>query len=46
MGFSDILMMILIAGGAVWLLYRSIFRKKGNCHGSGGDGCSGSCGCH
>jgi hypothetical protein len=33
MGLSDILLMILIVGGAIYLLYRSIWKKKGHCSG-------------
>jgi hypothetical protein len=32
--------MVAIAGGAVWLLYSSLWKKKGCC-GSDGSGCSG-----
>lgn len=41
MGLSDIILMILIVGGAVWLLYRSLWKKKGCCGDSGCGGCSG-----
>jgi hypothetical protein len=40
MGATDILLMGLIIGGALYLLYRSIWKKKGHC--SGCD--SGTCG--
>lgn len=40
MGLFDIILMAVIAGGALWLLYRSLWQKKGCC---GGDGCIGSC---
>jgi hypothetical protein len=33
MGFVDIVLIVLIVGGAVYLLYRSIWKKKGYCHG-------------
>ena len=40
MGISDIVLMTLIIGGAVYLLYRSFSKKKGSC-----SGCSyGKCG--
>ena len=40
MGFADIALMVLIAAGAVYLLYRSIWKKKGYCHGcSSSDKC-------
>ncbi len=31
MGFTDIALMVLIAGGAVYILYRSFWKKKGHC---------------
>ena len=40
MGLLDITLMVAIAGGALWLLYRSLWKKKGCC---GSDGCGGSC---
>lgn len=33
MGLTDIVLIVLIVGGAVYLLYRSIWKKKGYCHG-------------
>jgi hypothetical protein len=39
MGFIDIALMIVIAGGALYLLYRSVWKKKGHCQGCD----SGSC---
>jgi hypothetical protein len=33
MGFVDILLMGLIIAGAVYLLYRSLWKKKGHCQG-------------
>lgn len=41
MGFVDVALMILIVGGALYLLYRSIWKKGGYCHGCSS---SGSCG--
>lgn len=38
MGFADIVLMGLIAAGAVYLLYRSIWKKKGYCHGCSSSG--------
>jgi hypothetical protein len=32
MGFVDILLMTGIIAGAIYLLYRSIWKKKGHCH--------------
>ena len=42
MGLFDIILMIAILGGAFWLLYHSLWKKKGHCPGS----CSGSCNSH
>lgn len=39
MELFDITLMTMIIGGAVWLLYHSLWKKKGCC----GDGCGGSC---
>ncbi|MEN2994406.1 MAG: FeoB-associated Cys-rich membrane protein [Thermodesulfovibrio sp.] len=39
MSITDILLAVAILGGAVYILYRSICRKKGHC-----SGCSGLCG--
>ncbi len=33
MGFADIVLIILIIGGAFYLLYRSLWKKKGHCQG-------------
>ena len=33
MGFTDIILMIAIIGGALYLLYRSLWKKKGHCSG-------------
>ncbi len=33
MGFIDIALMVVIISGAVYLLYRSIWKKKGHCPG-------------
>ena len=33
MGVSDIVLMVLIIGGALYLLYRSLWKKKGHCAG-------------
>ncbi|HXE98234.1 MAG TPA: FeoB-associated Cys-rich membrane protein [Dongiaceae bacterium] len=40
MGISDMFIAAVILGGAFWLLYHSLWKKKGHCQG----GCSGSCG--
>ncbi|NJD37780.1 MAG: FeoB-associated Cys-rich membrane protein [Geobacter sp.] len=39
MGLFDIMLMVAIAGGAFWLLYRSLWKKKGCCS----DDCGGNC---
>jgi hypothetical protein len=41
MGFVDIALIVLIVGGAIYLLYRSLWKKKGYCHGCDS---SGKCG--
>ena len=41
MGISDMIIAAVILGGAGWLLYQSLWKKKGHC--SGGC-CGGSCG--
>ena len=33
MGFADIILMAAIIGGAFFLLYRSLWKKKGHCPG-------------
>jgi hypothetical protein len=38
MGFVDIVLAGLIVGGAVYLLYRSLWKKKGYCHGCDSSG--------
>ncbi|BCB95301.1 hypothetical protein JZK55_02230 [Dissulfurispira thermophila] len=40
MGFIDIALMAVIISGAVYLLYRSIFKKKGHCHGCDSGTCA------
>lgn len=40
MGLFDISLMILIAGGALWLLYHSLWKKKGHCHGCDSGSCN------
>ena len=40
MGFADIIWMGLIIGGAFYLLYRSLWKKRGRCQGCD----SGMCG--
>ena len=39
MGFVDILLMGLIIAGAVYLLYRSLWKKKGHCPGCDSETC-------
>jgi len=38
MGFVDIVLSVLIVGGAICLLYRSLWKKKGYCHGCDSSG--------
>jgi hypothetical protein len=39
MSLIDIVLMTLILAGATYLLYRSLWKKKGHCHGCDGGGC-------
>ncbi|GFO59874.1 hypothetical protein GMLC_30060 [Geomonas limicola] len=39
MGISDMIIATVILAGASYLLYHSLWKKKGHCHGS----CDGSC---
>lgn len=39
MGATDILLAGLIIGGALYLLYRSLWKKKGHCSGCDSGGC-------
>jgi hypothetical protein len=39
MGFSDIVWMGLIIAGTVYLLYRSVWKKKGHCTGCDSQTC-------
>lgn len=38
MGTADMIIAAAILGVAAWLLYRSVWKKKGHCH-----GCEGGC---
>lgn len=38
MGVSDMIIAAVIVAGAFWILYRSLWKKKGHCH-----GCSSGC---
>lgn len=38
MGVNDVVWMVVILSGAAWLLYHSLWKKRGHCH-----GCSGGC---
>jgi len=40
MGSADIVWMVLILGGAGYLLYRSVWKKKGHCQGCDNAGCT------
>lgn len=39
MGTADMIIAAAILGVAAWLLYRSVWKKKGHCHGCEGGGC-------
>jgi hypothetical protein len=39
MGVSDMIIAAVIPGGAVWLLYNSLWKKKGHCGGCDGGSC-------
>lgn len=39
MGFTDIILIALIISGAVYLLYRSLWKKKGHCPGCDSETC-------
>jgi hypothetical protein len=41
MGATDVVWMVLILAGAAWLLYHSLWKKKGRCDGCGDGGCCG-----
>jgi len=38
MGIVDVVLIVLIVGGAVYLLYRSLWKKKGYCAGCDSSG--------
>jgi hypothetical protein len=38
-GPGDLVTAALILAGACWLLYRSLFKRKGACHGCDGGAC-------
>jgi hypothetical protein len=38
MGIVDVALIVLIVGGAIYLLYRSIWKRKGYCHGCDSSG--------
>ncbi|MCM0080672.1 FeoB-associated Cys-rich membrane protein [Geomonas sp. Red32] len=39
MGISDVIIAAALVSGSVYILYRSLWKKKGHCH-----GCNGNCG--
>lgn len=39
MGVSDMIIAAVIVAGALWLLYHSLWKKKGHCHGCSGGSC-------
>jgi hypothetical protein len=40
MGISDIIIAVIILAGAVYLLYHSMWKKKGHCQGCGDGECA------
>jgi hypothetical protein len=38
MGIVDVVLIVMIVGGAVYLLYRSLWKKKGYCAGCDSSG--------
>ncbi|HWI41487.1 MAG TPA: FeoB-associated Cys-rich membrane protein [Verrucomicrobiae bacterium] len=40
MGFADLLIMAVILAASGYLLYRSLWKKKGHCQGCSDHGCS------
>ena len=40
MGIFDIILMMAILAGTFWLLYNSLWKKKGYCQECGGEGCA------
>jgi hypothetical protein len=40
MGFVDVALMAVIIAGAVYLLYRSLWKKKGHCPGCDSETCT------
>jgi hypothetical protein len=41
MGVTDIIIAAAILAGAVYLMYHSMWKKKGHCQGCGDGGCAG-----
>lgn len=41
MGCADLMLAAVILGGALWLLYHSLWKRKGHCPGCDGGGCAG-----
>jgi hypothetical protein len=41
MGISDSIIAVIILAGAVYLLYHSVWKKKGHCHGCDDGDCNG-----
>lgn len=39
MGATDLIIMVTILAGAAYLLYRSLWKKKGHCQGCSDHGC-------
>ncbi len=40
MGFKDIILMGVIVAGALYILYRSFWKKKGHCSGCSSETCA------
>jgi hypothetical protein len=39
MSGSDVVIAALVLAGSAWLLYRSLWKARGPCHGCSGGGC-------
>lgn len=44
MGFADVVVMILTIAGAFYLLYRSVWKKRGHCQGCDAGVCNAKAG--
>ncbi|MFZ5799071.1 MAG: FeoB-associated Cys-rich membrane protein [Thermodesulfobacteriota bacterium] len=41
MGPADLIWMVILIGGALYILYRSLWKKRGYCHGCPSQTCHG-----